>query len=117
MPENQETKRVPCQCGGKGLLQLNRGAKWFVVCDKCGTKTTTFDTMEEACAAWNERMDGKEPGVIQKCGTCWYFESGEEGLCRKHNVIISREAVCDDWCENDPDEEGDIPDEGTEEAE
>ena len=62
MPEYQETKRVPCRCGGKALLliaeskQILGNRVYSVICDNCRIRTDYFSTAEEACKCWNNVM-------------------------------------------------------------
>ncbi len=56
MPEIEELKRVPCNCGGKAILRKRIDGYYDVFCDDCTITTVLYKTPEAAVQAWNYTM-------------------------------------------------------------
>ena len=55
--ESEEDKPIPCPfCGGEADVTLLGGHGFSVRCYECLAETDTYETREEAIAAWNRRV-------------------------------------------------------------
>lgn len=59
MPEIEELKRLPCRCGGKGILFISKkeGIRYYrVQCTECAIRTFDYQDAEFAVKRWNDVM-------------------------------------------------------------